>query len=327
MKGRLASRLIGVAGILISVVSIWLLSRSIDFAQTWEVIRKINPLFVPVLMGVYLLTFPLRSLRWRYMMKSLRIPHEGLFIQTLFIGFAGNNLLPARGGELLRMEAFSRRSGVSRTVALSSILLEKVMDVIFLMILLIAGFLGMRQSSALVEKTVYFMVPAIVTVAAILTAIGLWGNRIAEYFSRKPNKLSQSCARILSQVHASLAFIHSGRDLLAITGLSALIWSLEVSVYIFGLSAIGVEHALVLVAIIGLVLVNFSILVPSSPGYIGVFHAALVLAVSIFGISKEKGLAAAVLIHASQVLPVTILGLVFGAKYIIRSRDVLKSDS
>ncbi|MFN9800135.1 MAG: lysylphosphatidylglycerol synthase transmembrane domain-containing protein, partial [Bacteroidota bacterium] len=155
MNRKITSRLIGLSGIIVSVLCIWLLSKSIDFRQTWRVIQEVNPLFIPALMGIYLLTFPLRSIRWRYMMHSFSIPHDGIFIQSLFIGFAGNNVLPARGGELLRMETFSRRTGVSRTASLSSILLEKVMDVFVLMILLIAGFMGMRQASPLVEKTIW----------------------------------------------------------------------------------------------------------------------------------------------------------------------------
>jgi len=321
MNRKLTSRLIGLSGIVVSALCIWLLNKSINFDQTWLVIQEVNPLFVPALMGIYLLTFPLRSLRWRYMMHTFSIPHDGVFIQSLFIGFAGNNVLPARGGELLRMETFSRRTGVSRTASLSSILLEKVMDVFVLMILLIAAFIGMRQASPLVEKTIYLMVPLVLGTMAVLTVIGLRGDRIAGYFVHKPGRIQQTAGKMLGQVHASLAFIHSGRHLLTIAVLSALIWSLEVGLYVVGLRAIGIEQALLLVAITGLVLVNFSILVPSSPGYIGVFHAALVLALSLFGIPQEAALAAAVLIHASQVLPVTAIGLTVGARYIFGKKS------
>ncbi|MFO0361930.1 MAG: lysylphosphatidylglycerol synthase domain-containing protein, partial [Flavobacteriales bacterium] len=68
MKSKTTTRLIGLVGILISVACIALLGRSIDFSKTWEVIRQVNPLMVVAMMAIYLLTFPLRSMRWRIMM-------------------------------------------------------------------------------------------------------------------------------------------------------------------------------------------------------------------------------------------------------------------
>ena len=321
MKSKTTTRLIGLVGILISVACIALLGRSIDFSKTWEVIRQVNPLMVLAMMAIYLLTFPLRSMRWRIMMKSFNVPHDGVFIQSLFIGFAGNNLLPARGGELLRMEAFSRKTGISRTTSLSSILIEKVMDVIILLSILVGAFIAMRETSEVIKKTMYIMVPATLAVLLVIVVVAIWGARLAAWFSAKPNKLFQTAGRLLANVHSSLNFARSGGSLLRIFLLSALIWSIEVSLYAVGLRAIGVEYALLMVSMTALVLVNFSILVPSSPGYIGVFHAALVLALAIFKIPSESALAAAVLIHASQILPVTVLGLVFGAKYIVSAKN------
>jgi uncharacterized membrane protein YbhN (UPF0104 family) len=60
-----------------------------------------------------------------------------------------------------------------------------------------------------------------------------------------------------------------------------------------------------------LVFVGFGISIPSAPGYVGVWHAAAVLALAIFGVSQAVAVGYAVLYHASQFVPVTLIGWIF----------------
>lgn len=320
MKSKYTRRIVFVLGILISVVCLIFLGRHIDFSKSFEVIRGVHPLMFLAIIAIYLLTFPLRSLRWRIMMNSFGVKQDGIFIQSLFIGFAGNNLLPMRGGELLRMEAFSRRTGIRHATALSSIVLEKVFDVIILMLFLVAAFFGMKKDIPLLRHTMYFIVPGTLSVAAAIFAMSRYGDRIVEWLEARKRVWSNFLARVLKNVNESLHFVRTRESTLKIILLSLLIWSIEVSVYAVGLRAIGIERALLLVSVTGLVMVNFSILIPSSPGYIGVFQAALVLTLAIFNIPKADALAASIIIHAGQFIPVSILGLIFGARYILSSR-------
>jgi len=115
---------------------------------------------------------------------------------------------------------------------------------------------------------------------------------------------------LISKFYAALSFMKTDINTLKIIGLSVLIWSLEGLVFVFGIKAIGINDSIILMGIIALCIVNFGILVPSSPGYIGVFQAAVIIALSLFGISSADSLAAAIIIHSCQFFPITILGLI-----------------
>jgi len=317
MKSKIARRIMLAVGIAVSVVCIILLGRHIDFSKSMDVIRGVHPLMFVAVMAIYLLTFPLRSLRWKLMMESFGVHQKGIFIQSLFIGFAGNNVLPARGGELLRMQTFSRRTGIGHGTSLTSILLEKVFDVFILMLFLVAAFMGMRKNIPLLRNTVYFIVPATFVVVGAIAILSKYGQEIIQWFQARNDRFSVFTARLLKSVYGALHFVRSGAGMLKILLLSLLIWSMEVGVYAVGLRAIGIEHALLLVSMTGLVMVNFSILIPSSPGYIGVYQAAFVLALAMFNIPNADALAASILIHAGQFIPVSLLGLIFGARYMM----------
>ena len=90
--------------------------------------------------------------------------------------------------------------------------------------------------------------------------------------------------------------------------LSILIWILEGFVFILGLYSVGLTNSILFVGFITLCVVNFGILIPSAPGYIGVFQAVFILVLTTFGVSESNSLAAAIIIHSCQFFPVTLMG-------------------
>jgi hypothetical protein len=100
----------------------------------------------------------------------------------------------------------------------------------------------------------------------------------------------------------------------AVVLLSVVVWTLEGSVFWLGLHAFGLPADLYL-AMLTLAFVNLSILVPSAPGYVGVFQGSTILAFAAFGIGESQALTYSLVIHATHYLPITSLGLVILSYY------------
>ena len=129
----------GLLGIGISVLVIYLLAQKIDFNRAFNNFEEVSISSILLLALIYISTFFIRAIRWKLMLQDINIPYLTC-LSCLVIGFAGNNFLPVRGGELLRMEFFSRKSKINRVTGLSSIFVEKILDglvlVSFLLIIL-----------------------------------------------------------------------------------------------------------------------------------------------------------------------------------------------
>jgi hypothetical protein len=60
-----------------------------------------------------------------------------------------------------------------------------------------------------------------------------------------------------------------------------------------------------------LAFVGLGVSIPSAPGYVGVFHAAAVIAVGLFGVPRPAAVGYALLFHASQIVPITLVGWLY----------------
>jgi uncharacterized protein (TIRG00374 family) len=310
MNKQLIKRLIGIIGILLSIALIWLIVKKYDLKQSWDIIKTASPGFYVAMILVYLSTFYFRALRWKCMLVDIGDFKLSFLVKTIIVGFAGNNLIPARGGELLRMEFFSRQTKVSRTTSLTSIVLEKILDALVLLAFLVcAGFL-LNETSDILTNTIKIASLIFLPMLAFLIFLRVRGRRLIQWVVQKKGKTFQLASNLLSKFYTALLFMRADTNTLRITALTVLIWSLEGLVFVIGMKAAGVEDSVILIGIIALCIVNFGILVPSSPGYIGVFHAATVVSLSLFGIATTNSLAAAIIVHSCQFLPTTLIGIV-----------------
>lgn len=134
LSNKIVKRFIGLLGILFSVGIVWFIVDKYDIKQSWNIIEATPISFFVIMIFIYLSTFYFRALRWKLMLADLDDFKLYFLLKSIILGFAGNNLIPARGGELLRMEFFSRKTNISRTTSLTSIILEKILDAIILLV-------------------------------------------------------------------------------------------------------------------------------------------------------------------------------------------------
>ena len=311
-KPSLPRWIIPVAGIIISAAAIYYLTTKIDLKQAWQLLLESNPLIVTGMVVVYLSGFILRGFRWKLMLKDISSINFKLSLKSIILGYAGNNVLPARGGEFVRMEYFSRFSHVSRVTSLSSIFTERMFDGMSIVFILLCSILlendPRLHTPQIMRVTVLgsvFFIGAVVT----LIVIGMNSQALLGYFGRIAEGKSFLLfgQKIIARLGDALLFVKRFQTLLRVTLLSLAIWAVEGLVFGLAIINFGLDISPP-AAFVTLAVVNLGLLIPSSPAFIGVFHGLVVLALGMYGVVSETALSLAILVHATMVIPITTLG-------------------
>ncbi len=299
-------------GFAISGLLVWFLLRAVDLPALAVTLGRADLRLLPVAIVLYFSGVWTRSLRWRLLLPPGSAPTVTLF-EALVVGFTVNNLLPVRMGELVRAYLLARWRGVRYGTTFASLVVERILDGLALSALLLLGLLLAPAPGYLAG--VGLAVGAAFGVGATLLAlasrrapgIGALGRLVAR---RLPVRLGMGVERLALGFAHGLALVRGWRLLLRLALLSLLAWLLELSLFFVLLSSVGLPVSFPL-ALLGGSAANFATLIPSSPGYVGTFDAALVkVLVDTAGVGTEQAAAYTLLVHATLFLPVVALGLV-----------------
>ncbi|UZR93208.1 lysylphosphatidylglycerol synthase transmembrane domain-containing protein [Chondrinema litorale] len=323
--------IIGALGILISAIIIYYISRDISIEDIWSNIKQISIWQLLSLMLVYILSFLPRAIRWKLMFpESTRVTFKDSFI-AIVAGFAGNNFIPARGGELIRMEVFSRRTKIARLTSLTSVFTEKILDglVLLLFLLLSISLLNTDLLENIWLKNVLYLSLSIFLIATSAIIILKTNKRLVLKIFEKllNNKLYVITEGIVEKVYNAIAFLQLNLNSLKIAFLSVLIWTIEGTVFVLAFYYFGLRIPVIVVGFFVLTIVNFGILIPSSPAYLGVFQGMVLLSLSLLNTKEELSLTLGVIIHFAQFFSVTSLAMILFTVSPLKSSVFLKSAS
>ena len=212
----------------------------------------------------------------------------------------GNNVLPARAGEALRVVLLAQRSDGSKRTLLGSVVAERMLDLIALLLIFVVTVYGALSTSRVLPTDHPLIVTGIGVVLALVAAVAIWVLRAHHIFERARDWL-----RPLADAPRAILNRH-GLVLLAGT---FVLWALEATVYLAVARAIdldfSVSGALYLVA-----LTNFVAALPAAPGSIGTFDAAVAFGAKALGASGSAALSYVILLRFVLYVPITVLGLV-----------------
>jgi len=312
----------------VTAVFIGLLLWKIDLHELTQALVNANYLWLAPAIVTTLLSYVMRTRRWGYILRPIRAVSFSSLLPVLFIGFMANNLLPARIGELVRAYALGRKTGLSKSMGLATILLERLFDGVTLVVVL--GVLAVLFPLPPREREVGYVAGGIFLAAAVVALVVLSRESLA---LRLLNLALRPLPRgVAGRAHGKatsfllgLRVLHSRRDLLAVGAWSAVIWSVEALTYLVVLQSVHVDlsgRLLILAAMLMMVMVNLGALLPATPGNIGTFQVFAVLALSVFGVPTVVALAAAILAHIVQYVLVTAAGLIFLARESMGWSDV-----
>ena len=302
----------------------WFL-RGANLREVWAEIQNGRVGLLVLAVGVTGMTYVFRALRWQYLLRPLGTPPFSAVFKTTVIGFAASTLLPARAGEVVRPYLLARRSGFSATSAFATIVLERLLDLIT--VLLLFGFyLAFSPPAIAVEHSATFMalksggmLAAVVSVAGLAFMMVVAGHpeKLAAWALRVervlPAKIANAMAQLVRTFLEGLAVVRQpGR--LAVSGVLSLPLWLSIALGIWLTSrAFHIEMSYPGAFLIMAVLV-VGVAVPT-PGAVGGFHKAYQIgAVALFGVANDRAVGAAVVLHAISFVPVTIAGAIFLAQ-------------
>jgi len=248
-----------------------------------------------------------RAVRWRYLFP--RTVHPTHLFNAVMIGYMGNNLLPLRAGEVLRVYVVTRR-GQPLWTTVTTLVVERALDGLAIGIVLAFVFLRVPtpREFAWAAETFVGVVLAMVVVLIAVTAAPLTCRTVVRSLSYRWPAIQRRLLGIFDAMSDGLQGLRRPAQFVPTALWSVVIWVLVIlSVWTAFRAArleLPVTAALCVLAFIGL-----GVSLPSSPGFIGVFQAAAVLALTIFGVDRTDALGFSLLLHASQFIPVTVWGL------------------
>ena len=312
------------AGILITVVALWWALAGVAFADVWANIRMGNPWLLLASVAVATLGFFLRALRWKILLAPVK-PDTKLSSRFagVSIGFMANNILPARVGEFARAYAFSRLEPVTASAAFGSLVVERFMDgVVLLLFLVLPIFAPGFPSGAMSSGTGAVVLRAgIVLVTAVLVALvimAVWPKafvRAAHWAARfVPKSMSTPVLSGLDAFLGSLAIMRDPKLLAMGFAWTLAFWTWHGVSFWLGMLAFGIDTGFVS-AIFTEAVVGFGVALPSAPGFFGTFHFAANVALSdVYGVSQAQSLAFAFGYHFGGWIPITLIGLWYAWK-------------
>jgi uncharacterized protein (TIRG00374 family) len=304
-------------GIPISLLFLFLAFRGQDPGEIRDAFARVDWRYLPFALAVQYAGIGVRAYRWHVLMRPVAPISTREIFPALIIGYAANNILPLRTGELVRAWALEQRYGVRKTATLATIAVERLFDGVTMLLFIggaamVIGLTAELQHVALIAAAVFAV--AIGGMVALLVSGGLRDRLLQLMLKPLPAALATRVEQMAEAFLGGLGVLSRRRDLTIVAVTSLLAWSCEAAMYwtvaqSFGtpLSSAMSFTAAYLTTAIG----NLATLVPSGPGYVGTFEAGVLLAVNgALGVPRGLALSYAVLLHVILWLPVTIWGAI-----------------
>ena len=302
-----------ILGILISVVLVYLSVRGIKLQDILSDLEKIKLSYVIIFILLILLMQWLRSYRWGVILQPLeKIDQVSLFSVTS-VGFLAIAAIPARIGELARPYLIAQRSNIKMSSALGTILVERVFDGFSVLSIAVIVLLLADLPSFLIESSIIFFLIALLIFCCIVFLILRREKAlklINRILSRLPGKFANKIDDLIHSFIDGFQIVTNIRLLLYLFFLSALIWLVDVLAIYALLLSFGFTLPVIASFVLMIILI-VGIAIPAGPGYIGNWHYACVLALSLFGLAKADALSFAVVYHFLSMAIVIILGVIF----------------
>ncbi len=166
-KSKLIKLILGViVTIACLVAAVW----GIDFEQISRSFRQANYWTLPVMLALLFVFFWLKAFRWRMLLEPIKKLTVSQVTPAMMIGFMGNNILPAHLGEFLRVYVLSRQFQIPKTTVLSTVVLERLFDVVAILCYLGDWDLFCTQSSRRISNGQFDCRPGYCAMIIILVA-------------------------------------------------------------------------------------------------------------------------------------------------------------
>jgi uncharacterized protein (TIRG00374 family) len=281
--------------------------------------------------AVYFLGVWVRAWRWHYLLRPLKSVSTRTMFPIVAIGYMGNNIYPARAGEVLRAVVLKRKEAVPVSASLATIIVERVYDGVVMLAFVFlnlpelakltvdSGFAGDIQTLALWGAAAFIGVLGMFLAAAMFPSsaeklVSALVGRIV------PARFQEKILGIALRFLEGLESLRSPREALMVFFTSVVIWLLETGKYWFVMHAFDFQVSFFALMLMNGI-VNLATTIPSAPGYVGTFDAPGIAVLKAYGVDQAIAAGYTLVLHVALWLPITLLGAYYMAREGIRWGD------
>jgi hypothetical protein len=249
----------------------------------------------------------------------------------------GNNVYPARAGEVLRAVILKRKENVSISASLATIIVERIFDgVVMLSFVFLnlpelakltsnSGFVGNLQQVAEIGTGVFLGALGVFLLAALFPQVTV---RLGEWLIVRllPERVRENVSGLMHKFLDGLASLRSPLNILMVFITSTIIWLLETGKYWFVMHAFNFSVSFFALMLMNGI-VNLATTIPSAPGYIGTFDAPGIAVLTAYGVDQATAAGYTLVLHVALWLPITLLGAYFLTREGVRWNDSLRTEA
>lgn len=299
-------------GVVVSLASLVLAFRGVDLGGVTAALGHADYIWLAPSAALLILGLGLRAVRWRILFYPLTGLRFVPLLNVINISFLANNILPARAGDVLRAALISTRAPVSASAALATVVVERVLDgltVVFILIVLLPFFPVPSEVTRVGQIGGFILVALIVGLLVLSTqrarAVG-WAEVVLR---RLPYVSADLWSDRVGRLIDGLQVLRSPAAMAQAAIWSAAVWLLSGVAYYFVFRAFHL-HLSMLAGTFVLAVTTLVLILPATPGYVGVFDYAAVLALAVFGVERNLALSTAVVLHAVTYVTFSVVGLI-----------------
>lgn len=299
--------------------------RQVELRGVVSEIARAQPRWLALSLATMVINLALRALRWQYLLEPLGKASFANAFRATAVGFAASSILPARAGEVIRPYFLARHERMSATGAFATIILERVLDVLTVLVLLASfvfvfdpgvgaaspgAWLAVKWAGTIAGAAALAALVVMFALARDPERLGIGLTRLADVL---PSAFVRLVAGVAEKFARGLGVVRRPRRLLVALAWSVPLW-LSIAAGIWA-AAVAFDLAVPFTgSFLLLALLVIGVAVPT-PAAVGGFHAAFrVGATTFFGAPDDAAVGAAIVLHAFTVGPSLVLGLLFAAQ-------------
>ncbi len=307
-------------GLSISAFFLYLAFRQVDSHKLAEELKNSNvAILIPAVLALFISHW-FRAVRHRYLLAPIKQIEDRSLFSALMIGYMANTFLPAHLGELLRAYVIGKKEKISGSSTLATIAVERIIDVVSLLIIMGLVFM-VYPFPGIIKLSAYLTFAFVVVIVGFLAFLKIkprQTNTIVEIIIKPfPRKIGDKILRLFGSFREGVVALEDRQSYLIVFILSILIWMCYAVVFAAGFQAFNFMETYNIplgASFVVLVITTISIVVPSSPGYVGTYHWLCMISLSLFAVPESPALGYAIVIHAVNMLPVALVGVAFSLK-------------
>jgi uncharacterized protein (TIRG00374 family) len=314
------------AGVALGALFIYLFVNKLDWVHVWSDAREADFLLIAIATCLMVMTYIVRSLRWRSLLSGMAAPKFLALFRATTIGFTALFLFGRAGELIVRPAALSLNEPVEPSASYATVLIERVFDMVTVVILFAANmafFEFSRSEPAAIESFRLIRMSGLFLL--VVSAAGIYGLSIFrrkregtlkyldDRLQRFPERFYRGLMNLLKSISEGLAVLHDAKGLTITIAYTMVLWLLVIVAYVLVIRAFGISQSHVpytgAVFVLGLSMIGS--VVPTPGGATGPFHAATAASLVFLGVERNQAASTAIVLHLVVFLPAVFFGFFY----------------